>query len=385
MVRNHKVHLMSFGSRQVGRTEHWPSPDFRNNSLFLNTQNGAAGTWTKFNSNAASGYSRGLLPMSDGHTLFVISGGPVGVNYNNPVTYGTVDLGGGISDGSVYKVNNVNSNLVLDINGGSTSQGAAAVQATDTGATDQQWRFNLQADGYYKITNLNSGLVLGVASQSTSNGAVALQWSDNGTPDHEWAVQNTIQGGYKIINKNSGLNLEVYQASTASGATVDQWQNNGGSNQRWNLTQISPSSFTTGQFIFVNKNSGKYLDVYQGSTANGANIDQWDNTGYYGQIWTLQATDSGYYNIVSAISGRVLDIAQSSTSAGAAVIQWTNYEGYSQQWMPVDAGGGYFKLINRNSGMALGIGGGSTSNGAAAIQWTNNGAVDQQWKMIRID
>ena len=358
---------------------------FSDNSLFLNTQNGAAGTWTKFNSNAASGYSRGLVPMSDGHTLFVISGGPVGVNYNNPVTYGTVDLGGGISDGAVYKVNNVNSNLVLDINGGSTSQGAAAVQATDTGATDQQWRFNLQSDGYYKITNLNSGLVLGVASQSTSNGAAALQWSDNGTPDHEWAVQNTIQGGYKIINKNSGLNLEVYQASTASGATVDQWQNNGGSNQRWNLTQISPSSFTTGQFIFVNKNSGKYLDVYQGSTANGANIDQWDNTGYYGQIWTLQATDSGYYNIVSAISGRVLDIAQSSTSAGAAVIQWTNYGGYSQQWMPVDAGGGYFKLINRNSGMALGIGGGSTSNGAAAIQWTSNGAVDQQWKMIRID
>jgi hypothetical protein len=357
---------------------------YSDNSLFLNTQNGASGTWTKFNSNAGTAYSRGLVPMSDGHTLFVISGGPLNGTANS-VTYGTVDLGGGISDGAVYKVSNVNSNLALDINGGSTSQGATAVQATDTGTTDQQWRFNLQADGYYKITNINSGMALGIGSGSTSNGATAIQWTDNGAVDQRWAVQNTTQGVYKIINKNSGLNLEVYQASTSSGATVDQWQDNGGSNQRWNFTQISPPSFTTGQFILVNKNSGKYLDIYQGSNADGATIDQWSNTGYYGQIWTLQATDSGYYRIVSVNSGKVLDISQSSTSAGAAAIQWTNYGGNSQQWKPVDAGGGYFKLINRNSGMALGIGGGSNSDGATAIQWTDNGAVDQQWKLIRID
>lgn len=357
---------------------------FSNTELFLNTQNGAAGAWTRFNSNAEPGYSRGLMPMSDGHNLFVISGGPID-GAGNRVTYGTVDLGGGISNGAVYKVSNANSNLVLDIDGASTSDGATAVQATDTGATDQQWRFNLQANGYYKITNINSGKVLGISGQSTANGAVALEWSDNGTPDHEWAVQNTTQGGYKIINRNSGLNLEVYQASTASGATVDQWQDNGGSNQRWNFTQVSPPSFTTGQFVLVNKKSGKYLDVYQGSTADGATIDQWENTGYNGQIWTLQATDSGYYRIVSLNSGKVLDISQSSTSAGAAAIQWSNYGGSSQQWKPVDTGGGYFKLINRNSGLALGIGGGATSNGAAAIQWTDNGATDQQWQLIRID
>ncbi|HEY1216272.1 MAG TPA: RICIN domain-containing protein, partial [Bryobacteraceae bacterium] len=353
-------------------------------SLFLNTQNGTSGTWTKFNSNAAQGYSRGLVPLSDEHTLFVISGGPIGGTANT-VTYGTVDLGGGISDGAVYKLNNVNSNLVLDINGGSTSQGASAVQATDAGTTDQQWRFNLLADGYYKITNSKSGLVLGITNESTSNGAVALQWGDNGTPDHEWAVQNTTQGGYKIINKNSGLNLEVYQASTASGATVDQWQDTGNSNQRWNFTQISPPSFTTGTFVLINKNSGKYLDVYQDSTANGATIDQWSDTGYNCQIWTLQATDSGYYRITSVNSGKELDVSGGSTSAGAPVIQWQNNGGNNQQWKPVDAGGGYFKLVNRNSGLVLGINGGSTSDGATALQATDNGTTDHLWQLVRID
>ena len=48
-----------------------------------------------------NGYSRGLVPMSDGHTLFVISGGPLGTDRANSVTYGIVDLRGGISDGTV--------------------------------------------------------------------------------------------------------------------------------------------------------------------------------------------------------------------------------------------------------------------------------------------
>lgn len=67
--------------------------------LFLNTQNGEQGTWTVIKSNTEGGYSRGLVPMSDGHSLFVISGGPLGTDKTNSVTYGIVDLRGGISSG----------------------------------------------------------------------------------------------------------------------------------------------------------------------------------------------------------------------------------------------------------------------------------------------
>lgn len=62
--------------------------------LFLNTQNGE-GLWTKIKSNTEKGYSRGLVPMPDGHSLFVISGGPLGTDRANSVTYGIVDLNGG--------------------------------------------------------------------------------------------------------------------------------------------------------------------------------------------------------------------------------------------------------------------------------------------------
>jgi hypothetical protein len=73
---------------------------FSDDMLFVNTENGE-GLWTKIKSNAENGYSRGLVPMPDGHSLFVISGGPLGTDRANSVTYGIVDLRGGNSDGTV--------------------------------------------------------------------------------------------------------------------------------------------------------------------------------------------------------------------------------------------------------------------------------------------
>ncbi|MGW2525344.1 RICIN domain-containing protein, partial [Streptomyces sp. NPDC001617] len=148
--------------------------------LFLNTQNGAANSWTRIQSTVAGGYSRGMLPLPDGHSLLVLSGG-----YNDssvhPVTYGTIDLGGGISDGATYTVSNANSNLMLTIAGGSTANGTYATQQNTDNATDQQWKFILQPSGYFKIINAASGKVPGVENQSTANGAKVLQWDDNGT------------------------------------------------------------------------------------------------------------------------------------------------------------------------------------------------------------
>ncbi|KOU71960.1 ricin-type beta-trefoil lectin domain protein, partial [Streptomyces sp. MMG1533] len=204
--------------------------------LFLNTANGAADTWTRISSNVASGYSRGMLPLADGHSLLVLSGGSGGSNLRNPVTYGTIDLGGGISDGATYTVSNANSNLKLAIAGGSTTNGTAATQQSADNATDQQWRFAAQPSGYFKIFNVASGKVLGVENQSTANGARILQWDDNGTLDHEWAIAPHPAGGYTLTNRVTAKNLEIPNASTTTGTTAGQWSDTGCACQRWNLT-----------------------------------------------------------------------------------------------------------------------------------------------------
>ncbi|WP_330285724.1 RICIN domain-containing protein [Streptomyces sp. NBC_00576] len=353
--------------------------------LFLNTANGAADTWTRINSTVVGGYSRGLLPLPDGHSLLVLSGGSGGSNVRNPVTYGTIDLGGGISDGATYTVSNANSNLPLTIAGGSTANGTTATQQNTTNANDQQWRFAAQPSGFFKIFNVASGKVLGVENQSTANGARVLQWDDNGTLDHEWAVAPNPAGGYTLTNRVTGRYLEIPNASTATGTTADQWSDTGCACQRWNLTQTALPPLGTGQYILVNKNSGKYLDIPNGSTATNTAVQQWQNSACVCQLYTFQSAGSGAWTIRNANSNLNLDIRSGSTTPGAVVVQNTPSAANSQKWTLTDAGNGYYELKNVNSNLNAGVAQSSTANGAGVVQWNDVNVDDQLWKIVRIN
>ncbi|NUR03550.1 MAG: ricin-type beta-trefoil lectin domain protein [Streptomyces sp.] len=353
--------------------------------LFINTQNGAANTWTRINANLAGGYSRGMTSLSDGHSLLALSAGRGGSNLSNPVTYSTIDLGNGISDGATYTVSNAGSKLMLTIAGGSTTNGTYATQQNADNANDQQWRFVQQPSGYFKIFNVASGKVLGVENQSTANGAKILQWDDNGTADHEWAVAPHPAGGFTVINRLTGKNLEIPSGSTTAGTIAGQWDATGCACQRWNLTQTALPPLGTGQYVLVNKNSGKYLEIPSGSTTAGTAADQWQNTAYTCQLFTFQSAGSGAWNIRNVNSNLNLDIQGSSSTAGAAVIQNTASAANSQKWTLTDAGGGYYKLQNVNSALVAGVAQSSTANGAAVIQWGSAGLDDQLWKIVRVN
>ncbi|WP_037672611.1 RICIN domain-containing protein [Streptomyces griseus] len=353
--------------------------------LFINTQNGAANTWTRISANVAGGYSRGMTALPDGHSLLILSAGRGGSNLSNPVTYSTIDLGGGISNGATYTMTNANSALNLTIVGGSTTNGTTATQQNPTTSTNQQWRLEQQSSGYFKIFNVASGKVLGVQNQSTADGATVLQWDDNGTLDHEWAVAPHPAGGYSITNRISGKFLEIPSASTTVGTTAVQWSSTTCGCQRWNLTQTALPPLGTGQYVLVNKNSGKYLDIPNGSTTAGTAVGQWQNTACACQLFTFQSAGSGAWTIKNVKSNLNLDIQGSSTTAGAAVVQNTASSADSQRWTLTDAGGGYYKLRNVNSTLVAGVAQSSTANGAAVIQWGSASLDDQLWKIVRIN
>ncbi|WP_406173742.1 RICIN domain-containing protein [Streptomyces canus] len=358
---------------------------YSTSDLFLNTQNGAANTWTRISSNVAGGYSRGMVPLPDGHSLLVLSGGSGGPNLSNPVTYSTIDLGGGISDGATYTVSNAGSNLMLSIAGGSTANGTNATQQNADNATDQQWRFVQQSSGYFKIVNVASGKVLGVENQSTADGARILQWDDNGTLDHEWAVAPNPAGGYSLTNRVTGKYLEIPNASTATGTAAGQWSGTSCACQRWNVTQAALPALGTGQYVLVNKNSGKYLDIPQGSTATNTAAQQWQNSACFCQLFTFQSAGGGAWTIRNANSNLNLDIRSGSTTAGAAVVQNAPSTANSQKWTLTDAGNGYYELKNVGSGFNAAVAQSSTTNGAAVVQWNDLNIDDQFWKIVRIN
>ena len=111
-----------------------------------------------------------------------------------------------------YKIKNVNSGLVLGIDGASQAAGSKVVQWTDNGTADHLWHFMPMGNGQYNIENMLTHQVLGVSNASTADGAQVVQWSDNGTSDHLWTVTQAADGNFLIQNVNSGKYLEAYMA-----------------------------------------------------------------------------------------------------------------------------------------------------------------------------
>ncbi len=161
---------------------------------------------------------------------------------------------------------------------------------------------------------------------------------------------------------SSVLLVGVLLTPTASAATVD----------------------TSAWYVLVNRNSGKALDVYNLSTADGGRITQWTRNNGDQQQWQFVDSGGGYYRLKSRHSGKVLDVYNFSTANGASIVQWADGNGTNQQWRLADSAGGYIRLINRNSDKALEVQNASTADGANIVQYDDWGGANQQWQLVPV-
>src|ERR1041384_26591 len=157
------------------------------------------------------------------------------------------------------------------------------------------------------------------------------------------------------------------------------------------LLTVAPTSAsaatvdTTAWYVLVNRTSGKALDVYNFSTADGANVVQWTRTNATNQQFQFVDSGSGYYRIKARHSGKVIDVSSWSTADGAAIHQWTDGNGANQQFRLADSDSGYVRLINRNSNKAAEIQNAATNDGANVVQYSDWGGTNQQWQLVRVD
>ncbi|GAA3507512.1 RICIN domain-containing protein [Streptomyces showdoensis] len=88
-------------------------------------------------------------------------------------------------------------------------------------------------------------------------------------------------GSYAIVARHSGKCLDVYDASRADGAGLIQWQCDGDTNQRWRLEAVSGGAV---QLRAVH--SGKCLEATWSGTG-GEQVRQYPCNGAVNQRWTL--------------------------------------------------------------------------------------------------
>ncbi|MCX2951758.1 glycoside hydrolase family 2 TIM barrel-domain containing protein [Lentzea sp. NEAU-D7] len=143
---------------------------------------------------------------------------------------------GPVQTGVDYRLVAQHSSKLVDINGGSASAGATAIQWTATGGLNQVFDFLDSGGGHYRVRARHSGLVLQVAGSGT--GADITQQPDSNSPAQQWQVVDHGLGVISLVNRQSGLAMDVWQASTADGARISQWTTGSGLNQRFGLQRL---------------------------------------------------------------------------------------------------------------------------------------------------
>lgn len=167
--------------------------------------------------------------------------------------------------------------------------------------------------------------------QTNAERMVNVSWGDD--------IQPVIDGQYVIVNRNSGKVMEVAGGSTAAGANVQQGTYNGSNYQKWNVTPVS--SRIGGDFSYFSiksVNSGKPLDDNNFSLDNGGNIMQWDDSNSANQQRYFDYAGNGWFYIRSRHSAKCLDVFDASTADGGNIIQWEKNNGTNQQWRFIPVG-----------------------------------------------
>ena len=123
---------------------------------------------------------------------------------------------------------------------------------------------------------------------------------------------------YSVVNKNSGKCLDARAAGTVNGTAIQQYTCNSTNAQKYQFAT------TSGDFVRVNNrgNAAQALDVTNVSTADNAPIQTWSYSGGLNQQWQPIAEDGGYYHFVNRNSGKCLDVPAASTADSVQLVQY---------------------------------------------------------------
>jgi hypothetical protein len=138
---------------------------------------------------------------------------------------------------------------------------------------------------------------------------------------------------------------------------------------------------TSVDYVFVNRNSGKAMDVFNWATADNAPINQFARNDLAVQRWRFVDVGSGYYQVRSVHSGKVLEVPNAND--GVQLVQMSAASGNTRQHFRLaDSAGGYVRFINRHSNKALDVWQWSTADGAMISQFADLDGANQQWQLI---
>jgi bacillolysin len=153
--------------------------------------------------------------------------------------------------------------------------------------------------------------------------------------------------------------------------------------QAWDAVGVG-EPISAGTYTVQTKHSGRLMDVEGVSTANGAQVHQWESWGGDNQKWQIESVGNGFYRLKARHSGKVLDVRNASQSNGGLFQQLDDGGTANQRFQIAPAGDGYYMIVARHSGKVLDVEGALQGNGARLHQWDYWGGDNQKWKLAPV-
>lgn len=237
-----------------------------------------------------------------------------------------------------------------------------------------------QADGENVVTPLQTSPALATGATSSLTlipmGAARLRITAFPTTSASGSTWAAAGGWFRLRNANSGKVMGVDGMSTADSANVVQYDDTGTADHLWQLIDGGG-----GNIRIRNANSAKILAVNNASTASGAQVQQFADNGTADHVWTLIDNGDGGVRVRNVNSGKVLAVSGMSTANSAAVVQFDDNGAADHVWQIIP--NGQVRIQNKNSGKILAVHNASTADSAQIQQFADNGTVDHLWTFVQ--
>lgn len=302
-----------------------------------------------------------------------------------------------LADGTYTIQSSVNSRYVLDIANGSTASGAniQLYQSNDTPA--QQFKVTHDSQGYVTFTNVKSGRVLDVYNGTAQNGINVRQYTSNNSRAQKWIVRKD-GNGYSIVSAlNSNYVLNGTSGKAYNGNNVELYSYSGSSSNRWlfnkslsneekniSLANANRSALADGIYEIRSAKNSKYtLDVSNGSTLSGANIQLWISNGTPAQAFKVTHDSNGFVIFTNVKSGKVLDVFNGKAKSYQNVWQYNSNDSYGQKWIVQKSNSGYKIMSALDKNYVLDLSNGTVRMGGNIQLYISNDTVAQRWNFVK--
>lgn len=222
------------------------------------------------------------------------------------------------------------------------------------------WNLEKQADGSFLVKNQYNNQYLDVVADGLSDRVNILTWEKHGKLSEQWYVVANGDGTYRFVNKGSGKVVDITGGLTANGTNVQQYLWHGHDAQRFYLDRYPAAVYYNVTFKGMN---GENLSIQR--------VEKGENASYPSAPLVQGYEFTGWDKDARNVQGNITITAQYKKKAQTGGNSGGSSSGSSGSTSGGSSGGG------SSSGSSKPSGGGGSSSGGFGKPSVSGGNVGQ--------